>query len=127
MKDLSIRDNIKITKADKGGAIVIIDVDNYINEANQQINNKEFYKEISNDPTEMKVNNVIKEIKSARSQDQKIATKLEVQEAKTPVFYMFPKIHKPDNPGRPMISSVNCHRASLSQVSITIYNLMSKN
>ena len=119
MKDLSIRDNIKITKADKCGAIVIIDVDNYINEANQQINNKEFYKEISNDPTEMKVNNVIK--------DQKIATKLEVQEAKTPVFYMFPKIHKPDNPGRPMISSVNCHRASLSQVSITIYNLMSKN
>ena len=127
MKDLSIRDNIKITKADKCGAIVIIDVDNYINEANQQINNKEFYKEISNDPTEMKVNNVIKEIKSARSRDQKIATKLEVQEAKTPVFYMFPKIHKPDNPGRPMISSVNCHRASLSQVSITIYNLMSKN
>ena len=28
---------------------------------------------------------------------------------------MFPKIHKPENPGRPVISSVNCHTNSISQ------------
>ena len=113
MKDLSIRDDIIITKADKGGAVVIIDVDDYINEANRQLNNIEFYKEIPNEPSKLnrkKVNN-----ESARLLDEKIATKLEVQEAKTPAFYMFPKIHKPENPGRPVISSVNCNTNRISQ------------
>ena len=52
LKDLSIRDDIIITEADKGGAAVIIDADDYINEVNQQLNNKEFYKEIPDDPIE---------------------------------------------------------------------------
>ena len=76
-----------ITKADKGGAIAIIDGDDYINEVNRQLNNKEFYKEVQNDPTELnrkKINNAIKELKSARLLDQKVATKLGVQEARTP-------------------------------------------
>ena len=44
---------IIITKADKGRAVVIIDVDNHINEENRQLNDKKFYKEIANDPTEL--------------------------------------------------------------------------
>ena len=65
MEDLSIRDDIIITKTDKGGAVVILDVDDYINEANRQLNNKEFYKEVPNDPTELnrKKVNAIKERK----------------------------------------------------------------
>ena len=53
LKDLSIRDDIKFIKADKGGAVVFIDVDDYINEMNRQLNNTEFYKEIRNNPTEL--------------------------------------------------------------------------
>ena len=34
------RDDIIITKADKGGAVVIIDVEDYITEAEYQLNNK---------------------------------------------------------------------------------------
>ena len=118
MKDLTVRDNIIITKADKGGAVVIIDVDNYINTAKQQINKRKFYNEIPNDQTELNrknVNNAIKKLKPARLLNEKIETKLEVQEAKTPAFYIFSKIHKPDNPGIPVISSVNCHTTSISQ------------
>ena len=44
---------IIITKADKDRAVVIIDVDNHINEENRQLNNKKFYKEIANHPTEL--------------------------------------------------------------------------
>ena len=33
-----------VTKADKGGAVVIVDVDDYVQEANQQLDNKDFYK-----------------------------------------------------------------------------------
>ena len=36
-------------------------------------------------------------------------------EPKTPKFYTLPKIHKPNNPGRPVISSINCHTAKISQ------------
>ena len=36
-------------------------------------------------------------------------------EAKTPKFYTQPKIHKPNNPGRPVISSINCHTANISK------------
>ena len=57
----------------------------------------------------------IKELKSARLLDEKIATKLEVQEAKTLTSIMFPKIHKPENQGRPVISFINCHTTSISQ------------
>ena len=81
-------------------------------------NNKEFYKKIPNDPIELnrkKVNNAIRQLKSARLLDETIAAKLEVQEAKTPAFYMLLKILKPENRGRPVISSVNCHTTSISQ------------
>ena len=50
LQQLSQRDDIIITKADKGGAVVIIDVDGYIREAHQQLNNTDFYKKIPNDP-----------------------------------------------------------------------------
>ena len=30
-------------------------------------------------------------------------------------FYLVPKIHKKNNPGRPVISSVNCHTTKLSK------------
>ena len=125
MEDLSIRDDIIITKTDKGGAVVILDVDDYINEANRQLNNKEFYKEVPNDPTELnrKKVNAIKERKYARLLDKNIATKLEVQEAKTLAFYMFPKLHKPEYPGKPEIVPLIAYR----NTSITIYNLTSKN
>ena len=125
MEDLSIRDDIIITKTDKGGAVVILDVDGYINEANRQLNNKEFYKEVPNDPTELnrKKVNALKERKYARLLDKNIATKLEVQEAKTLAFYMFPKLHKPENPGKPEIVPLIAYR----NTSITIYNLTSKN
>ena len=117
-KDRSIRHDIIITKAHKGGAAVIIDVDDSINEAKRQLNNKEFYKKILNDPTEFnrkKVKNAIKELKSARLLDGKIAIKLEVLEVKTLAFYMLPRIHKPENPGRPVASSVSCYTTSISQ------------
>ena len=43
MQSLQKREDIIITKADKGGATVIIDVEDYITEANSQLENTEFY------------------------------------------------------------------------------------
>ena len=40
LQNLTKRDDIIITKADKGGAIIIVDVDDYVQEANRQLGNK---------------------------------------------------------------------------------------
>ena len=34
---------------------------------------------------------------------------------RTPQFYTSPKIHKEGNPGRPVVSSINCHTANISK------------
>ena len=44
MKELNERDDIIIIKADKGGAVVIVDVKDYIKEAERQLNNTENYR-----------------------------------------------------------------------------------
>ena len=34
---------------------------------------------------------------------------------KTPRFYITPKVHKKDIPGRPVVSSIDCHTSKLSK------------
>ena len=51
MQELQSRKGIVITDADKGGAIVILDVEDYVKEAERQLNNKENYRKINYDPT----------------------------------------------------------------------------
>ena len=117
-KNLSKRDDIIIAKADKGGAIVIVDVDDYIQEANRQLDNKEFYKKLTIDPTEInriKVNRTINEIKSSHLLNEKIANDLLSSEEKTPQFKMLPKVYKEGNPGRPVVSSIDCHTTKISK------------
>ena len=95
LQNLSKRDDIIITKADKGGAVVIVDVDDYIQEANRQLDNKEFYKKLTIDTTEInriKVNRTINELKSSHLLNEKIANDLLSSEAKTPQFKMLPKV-----------------------------------
>ena len=51
MKELSERKDNKITKAGKGGAVVFVDLKDYIKEAERQLNNTENYKKLQEDPT----------------------------------------------------------------------------
>ena len=44
LKELSSRDDIIITKADKGGATVILDVKDYVDEANRQLQDTQYYR-----------------------------------------------------------------------------------
>ena len=37
------------------------------------------------------------------------------EKIKIPEFHLLPKIHKANNPGRPVISSVNCHTSRISE------------
>ena len=42
-------------------------------------------------------------------------SKLTLDEVKTPQFHIFSKVHKPNIPGRPVLSSVKCHTTKISK------------
>ena len=50
LENLMLRDDIVICNADKGNAVVILDVEDYIKEANKQLGDTSFYKELSHEP-----------------------------------------------------------------------------
>ena len=61
------------------------------------------------------VNDTVQRFKKEKLVKKKIADGLKVSNLKTQYekFNMQPKIHKKDNPGRPAVSSVNCHTSSI--------------
>ena len=118
LKELADRNDIIITKADKGGAVVIIDVEDYVKEAEHQLSNKDGYKKLQYDPTQTHsrlVNDTITRLKNDKLITENIAKGLQVQQPDTPKCYTWPKIHKIGNPGRLVVSSVNCHTYTISK------------
>lgn len=118
LTNLMSRDDIIITNADKGGAVVIQDVSSYIEEANRQLNNTTNYKRIDQDLTkrhENLVNNTLEDLKNRNLISEKQTNALKSAESRCPKFYLQPKIHKKGNPGRPVISSINCHTERISE------------
>ena len=121
MKHLIIYQNgINITKANKGGAVVILDIKDSTDRANRQINNTNNYKQLDFDPTELhtekiKLENKMNDLRNENLWTLKTANSLLVQKIKKPVFHLLPKIHGANNPGRPVISSVNCHTSRISE------------
>ena len=105
-------------KPDEGGAVVIMDVISYIAEADRQLNNEEFYKKIPNDATQLhveRINNTIDQLKGEELISEEVAKGLKVHNPKTAKFSLLPKVHKAGNPGRPVISSVECHSSHISK------------
>ena len=116
LEELSKRDDIIITNADKGAAIVIMDIDKYISQAQRQLNDENSYKKLRTDPTLHKlVNDTVEKFKKDKSIPTKIADGLINSNPRTPKFYISPKIHKENNLGRPVISSINCYMSKISK------------
>ena len=51
MEELAKRKDLAITNADKGGAVIIMDTNSYIKEANRQLSHKASNKQLAQDPT----------------------------------------------------------------------------
>jgi hypothetical protein len=106
-----------IKPADKGGAIVVWRRDLYIQEVERQLENREFYQPVP-EKTTLTDNQTVK--KTLRSQIQagtlpSEALSLVVKEPKEPRFYALPKIHKPETPGRPIVSACSCPTELISE------------
>ena len=118
MKHLSKRRDIIITTTDKGVAVVIMDTEDYIKEANRQLSDESNYKTLLTNPTlqhNKMVNDTLDRFKNESLLSKKTAEGLKVINPKTPKFYITPKIHKENNPGRPVINSINFHTSEISR------------
>ena len=80
-QSLMNRNDIIICNADKGGAVVIIDIDDYIKEAMRQLSDTKHYEEIPNDSTTLHcelVKNTINKFKNDGLLEDKLAEGLKV-------------------------------------------------
>ena len=112
------RNDVIICNADKGGAVVILDVKDYMKEAYRQLSDENVYKHLPNDATLLHgelVNNAIVHLRNRNLISEKLANGLKVSDPRTPLFYLLPKIHKINNPGRPVVNSISCHTENISQ------------
>ncbi|XP_044135914.1 uncharacterized protein LOC122927779 [Bufo gargarizans] len=118
IRKLQVNSTFVIKEADKGGNVVLWDMDLYIQEATRQLKNGAFYVPLPSDPTVVFKKKLDQLLKSAR--DMFIITKkehqfLEVSEPIIPTFYMLPKVHKDlhNPPGRPIVAGIGglCEQA----------------
>ena len=118
MEELAKRKDLIITNAGKGGAVVIMDTDSYIKEVNWQLSGKASYKQLTQNPTLQRnrmVNQTLERFRNENLLPQKIADGLKITNPKAPKFYISPKIHKPNNLGRLVINSIECHTSEISR------------
>ena len=100
------RDHIVLT-VDKGVSMVIMDRQDYINKANHLLN-QSTYKSIAKDPTSSiknKLINILKRVKTKTGLDSNTYKSMYPTGCVPSKFYGLPKIHKPDTPLRPIVSS----------------------
>ena len=115
--NLKNRDDVVFKKADKGNAIVIMDRDDYITEAHNQIFNDKYYKPLEGPVylnTTDEVNSILDKLLLNGWLDNKQVEYLRPADNPRPrIFYTLPKIHKPMDkwlvpdkipPGRPIVS-----------------------
>ena len=101
LRHLRRRTDVVIRPADKGGAVVVWAHPLCIQEAQEQLSDRRFYGST--------VNEMIATCALPPS-----AKNLVVTTPHTSRFYLLPKIHKPNNPGRPIVSTFSCPTENIS-------------
>jgi hypothetical protein len=120
LKELAQNTNIIIKPADKGGAVVILNKIDYINEANNQLKDKRTYTRLTKDITldkQKEINEYLKECLERKWISENEYKYLCTYQPRTALFYLLPKIHKPQRPppGRPIVSACGSITEKISE------------
>ncbi|XP_069505846.1 uncharacterized protein [Ambystoma mexicanum] len=120
VKNLASHPDIILRKADKGGAVVMLNRSDYINECLRQLNDKSFYQPITEDPTKRLAALISNKVEKALERGwicQQECDYLQVKDPTIPKFYILPKIHKTmvNPPGRPIVSGTGAILEPLSR------------
>ena len=101
-------ETIKILPADKGRTTVILDSTEY-HQKMEGLLQDGTYKKLKNDPT-LKItkglNQMLRKLEDKHLMDRNTRLKLAPSQNRPPQMYGLPKIHKPDRPMRPIVSSI---------------------
>jgi len=116
---LSKSDTLIVKPCDKGGAIAIMDQTEYKKEAFRQLNEPKNYQPIQSpksDETSATIQLIVQEMYDSKEIDNDTYLFLQgTNKPRTPHFYLLPKIHKPNNPGRPILSGNDGPTERISQ------------
>lgn len=101
---LRSNDKVVVLKADKGGAVVILDKEDYVCKMTDHLNCGS-YKMLSSNPIP-KIMKDVKKIISDSNLDEKLKKKLLPSCETVPRIYGLPKIHKEGVPLRPIVNTI---------------------
>ena len=124
LKSLQRQKNIlKITRADKGNATVIMTQKQYNDKILEHLD-LDCYTPLNKDPTDSlnrKLDSVLKKLLKENKIDKPFFDSCRTSNPRRPQLYGLPKIHKPGNPIRPIVSFYNTPLSSLhKQLSIIL-------
>ena len=91
-----------------GGAVVVWRSDLYKEEALRQLSDTSFYAKVEKDLTANNQKIVKDTIQNVKQELPATATNLIITTPRTSCIYFLSKIHKPNNPGRPIVSACSC-------------------
>ena len=95
LEEVKVRDEIVITNTDKGGAVVIMDVKDYVEECERQLNNTGNYNRLQKGPTATNkelVHSVIKRFETVKLFRKNITEGLKIYSSRNSGFYTQLKI-----------------------------------
>ena len=100
--------DIIIKPADKGSGVVVMDRQQYVDEAMRQLTNRTNYETLDSDPTGnfcKEIQETLDDMRDNNHLSKKAHKFLSPTNCVTTRFYLLPKVHKPGNLGRHIISS----------------------
>ena len=106
-KSLRPRKDMIIKPADKGSGVVVMDRQQYIDEAMRQLTNRTDYETLDSDSTGnfcKEIQETLDDMRDNNHLSKKAHKFLSPTDCRTARFYLLPKVHKPGNLGRPIIS-----------------------
>ena len=113
MRDLHNNTDIIIKPGGKGGSIVIMNTTDYIQEAQRQLLNPEHYKTLNTDPTvtyNKYIHHIIDQAWRLGIINDTTKENLQTKNPRISTIYILPRIHKPGNPGRPIVNCIGSQR-----------------
>eukprot|EP00745_Piridium_sociabile_P015908 TRINITY_DN23717_c1_g1_i4.p1 TRINITY_DN23717_c1_g1~~TRINITY_DN23717_c1_g1_i4.p1 ORF type:complete len:920 (-),score=175.07 TRINITY_DN23717_c1_g1_i4:31-2790(-) len=114
---------LRISSADKGGAVVVQNLTDYVREAERQLNNTTYYEPVLTDPTcsvAKESNKILDDLHTQKFIDDNTYkwARLEPNNVRPHLFHHLPKIHKnlQNPPGRPIVSGIRGPTETLSKL-----------
>ena len=134
LKKLGNNEELHVTRPDKGRGIVILNKLDYIGKVESLLSDRNTFQSFTDTESplhktmkiEDKINRFLRKLKQNNNITETEYKDLYVSGSSPGILYGLPKIHKPNTPVRPIISSVNTPNYKIAKFLIPHINHLSK-